>query len=370
MSRTLDLPILSISLRPEWDGTIGAANHSAAARIVESLGQHGLVLVRPDAPFATPNHVFLQKMAAFFRLPEPIKRRYVVEQAGVKYEVGYMPPHTEHAQGDAEYGEFIARIENEADKPVPHVGSNPIARFMAPIGERASSEEFPELNLPPVTVAEVPGIDASIDELGHLLHRAGLAVSEYISVGLQQSPRLLRDMLEHPDGPHCLAPTGVNLREEFAKAHAARVASTDLIRWLERERYCLDGFHNDVNLITVHARANTPGLHTWSAHGERYDALTVPEGCLLVQSGRQLRHLTAGLIPAMYHEVTTTPGMIPYARAELEAGRDPIRVGCPFFVHVRSDVLMSPIVGDRAAYRPIKAGDFVKDMISTIYGES
>jgi hypothetical protein len=62
--------------------------------------------------------------------------------------------------------------------------------------------------------------------------------------------------------------------------------------------------------------------------------------------------------------------MIPYARAELEAGRDPIRVGCPFFVHVRSEVLMSPVVGDRTGYRPIKAGEFVKDMISTIYGES
>ena len=191
-----------------------------------------------------------------------------------------------------------------------------------------------------------------------------MAVSEYISVGLGQSPRLLRDMLEHPDGPHCLAPTGVNLREEFARGCTGRADKSDLLSWLASERYCLDGFHNDVNLITVHARANTPGLHTWSATGERYDALTVPEGCLVVQSGRQLRHLTGGVIPAMYHEVTTTPGMIPYARAELEAGRDPIRVGCPFFVHVRSDVLMAPIVGDRSAYRPIKAGDFVRDMIT------
>jgi hypothetical protein len=31
---------------------------------------------------------------------------------------------------------------------------------------------------------------------------------------------------------------------------------------------------------------------------------------------------------------------------------------------------MSPVVGDRTGYRPIKAGEFVKDMISTIYGES
>jgi isopenicillin N synthase-like dioxygenase len=370
MSRTLDLPIVDILLRPQWDGSAGARNQAAAAKVVEALRQHGLVLVRPDSAFAASNQVFLQKMGAFFRLPEAVKRKYVIQQAGVSYEVGYMPPHTEHAQADVEYGEFIARIDNEADKPVPHIGSNPIARFMAPIGERASSEEFPELNLPPVTVAEVPGMNASIDDLGHLLHRAGLAVSEYISVGLQRPPKLLRDMLEHPDGPHCLAPTGVHLREEFARKNPGRVSDTDLLNWLRNERYCLDGFHNDVNLITVHARANTPGLHTWSALGERYDALTVPEGCLLVQSGRQLRHLTGGLIPAMYHEVTTTPGMIPYARDELEAGRDPVRVGCPFFVHVRSDVLMGPIVGDRATYQPIKAGDFVKEMISTIYGNN
>jgi isopenicillin N synthase-like dioxygenase len=319
-------------------------------------------------PFTAANQDFLQKMVSFFRLPEAVKRRYVVELAGVKYEVGYMPSHAEHATADAEYAQFIAKITNPADLPVPHVGSNPIARFMAPIGERASSVEFPELNLPAVQVTEIPGMNASIDALGRLLYLTGLAVSEYLSLGLQQHPKLFRDMLEHPDGPHALAPTGVNLNEEFAKTRAGRNGG-DLITWLASERYCLDGFHNDVNFITVHARANTPGLHTWSASGERYDALTVPEGCFLIQSGRQLRHLTGGLIPAMYHEVTTTPRMIPYARAELEAGRDPIRVGCPFFVHVRSDVVMIPITGDREMYPPIKAGDFVNDLIRTIFGK-
>lgn len=368
MSRTLDLPIIDISLRPQWNGTEGLANSSAAARVVDALRRHGLVLVRPDISLTAANQEFLQTMAAFFRLPESVKRTYIVEQAGVKYEVGYMPAHAEYTQDEAEYREFIARIPNSADMPVPHQGSNPIARFMAPIGDRGSSADFPELNLPAVTVAEVPGMNASIDALGGVLYLAGLAVSEYLSVGLEHHPRLLRDMLERPDGPHALAPTGVNLAEEFAKTGKGRNGGANLLDWLATERYCLDGFHNDVNMITVHARANTPGLHTWSANGERYDALTVPEGCILVQSGRQLRHITGGLIPAMYHEVTTTPGMIPYARAELAAGRDPVRVGCPFFVHLRSDVVMTPIAGDRSAYRPMKAGDLVKEMISTIYG--
>jgi hypothetical protein len=128
MSRTVNLPIVDISFAPVWDGLARSVSYSAAATVVDALRRHGLVLVRPDVPFTAANQDFLQKMVAFFRLPEAVKRHYVVELAGVKYEVGYMPSHAEHAQEDAEYGQFIAKITNPADLPVPHVGSNPIAR--------------------------------------------------------------------------------------------------------------------------------------------------------------------------------------------------------------------------------------------------
>src|SRR5689334_7921894 len=102
MSRVLNLPIVDISLQPHWIAQ-DSPERKAANNIVEALSTHGLVLVRPDESCAQANQKFLEKMVAFFLLPEPVKRRYICEQAGVKYEVGYMPPHAEHAQHDAEY---------------------------------------------------------------------------------------------------------------------------------------------------------------------------------------------------------------------------------------------------------------------------
>lgn len=89
----------------------------------------------------------------------------------------------------------------------------------------------------------------------------------------------------HPqDGPHLLAPTG----SDFSR-HG-------------QEGTVLAGFHYDLNFLTIHGRSRYPGLFIWLRDGRRV-LVRVPEGCLLVQAGKQMEYLTGGHVLAGFHEV-------------------------------------------------------------------
>lgn len=87
--------------------------------------------------------------------------------------------------------------------------------------------------------------------------------------------------------PHLLAPTASNL---------VKYSKKDTI---------LAGFHTDLNFLTIHGRSRYPGLHIWARNtGKRIPVKFPATGrYLLVQAGKQLEHLSGGLIKAGYHEV-------------------------------------------------------------------
>lgn len=76
-------------------------------------------------------------------------------------------------------------------------------------------------------------------------------------------------------GPHLLAPTG----SDFAR-HG-------------EEGTVLAGFHYDLNFLTIHGKSRFPGLYVWLRDGRKM-AVRVPDGCLLVQAGKQMEYLTGG----------------------------------------------------------------------------
>jgi isopenicillin N synthase-like dioxygenase len=86
--------------------------------------------------------------------------------------------------------------------------------------------------------------------------------------------------------PHILAPTASDL---------AKYGQMDTI---------LAGFHSDLNFLTIHGRSRYPGLNIWARNTGKRIPVKIPEGnYLLVQAGKQLEHLTGGLIKAGFHEV-------------------------------------------------------------------
>ncbi len=81
------------------------------------------------------------------------------------------------------------------------------------------------------------------------------------------------------------------------------------------------GFHTDLNFLTIHGKSRVrdatpaccscdtqltfaptpvstqyPGLHIWARNSGRRVAVKVPDGCLLVQAGKQIEWMTGGLI--------------------------------------------------------------------------
>lgn len=75
----------------------------------------------------------------------------------------------------------------------------------------------------------------------------------------------------------------------------------------------LAGFHTDLNFLTIHGRSRYPGLHIWARNTGRRIAVRFPEeqkGLLLVQAGKQLEHLSGGLIKAGFHEVVVNGATI------------------------------------------------------------
>ena len=64
----------------------------------------------------------------------------------------------------------------------------------------------------------------------------------------------------------------------------------------------LAGFHYDLNFLTIHGKSRFPGLYVWTREGKKC-RVAIPDGCLLVQAGKQIEYLTGGHVLAGFHEV-------------------------------------------------------------------
>jgi isopenicillin N synthase-like dioxygenase len=72
--------------------------------------------------------------------------------------------------------------------------------------------------------------------------------------------------------------------------------------------------------------------------------------CRLVQAGKQLEHLTGGLVRAGFHEVVVNEATMAAIEARRPSGRPLIRISSTFFWHLSSDYDLAPIkeLADRA----------------------
>ena len=65
---------------------------------------------------------------------------------------------------------------------------------------------------------------------------------------------------------------------------------------------CYAGYHYDLNFLTIHGKSRFPGLAVWLQDGRRMP-VSIPDGCLLIQAGKQIEWLTNGYIRGGMHEV-------------------------------------------------------------------
>ncbi|KAG8754685.1 hypothetical protein FRC12_011123 [Ceratobasidium sp. 428] len=196
----------------------------------------------------------------------------------------------------------------------------------------------------------------TLETWGRSMKDAVEGVARMAAVGFGLDQETFTDAGKY--GPHLLAPT-----------------ASDLNKYGKKDSI-LAGFHSDLNFLTIHGRSRYPGLHIWARNSGKRIPVKVPAGrYLLVQAGKQLEHLTGGLVKAGFHEVVVnegTLGVIECSRTE-KPERPLIRISSTFFWHLSSDYDLAPIPQlakaaasknaldeDKFTYEPMKVGTQVQ----------
>lgn len=139
--------------------------------------------------------------------------------------------------------------------------------------ERPKESEFPQLNADQVVPESLKDRwNESMDRWGTLMLKGCEIVAEMAAVGFGLEKDTFTKLMHQ--GPHLLAPTGSDM--------SAYPVDTPLA-----------GFHYDLNFLTIHGKSRYPGLYAWLRDGTKFP-VKVPDGCLLLQAGKQLEWLTGG----------------------------------------------------------------------------
>ena len=175
-------------------------------------------------------------------------------------------------------------------------------------------------------------------------------VAEMAAIGFGLDRNAFTDKMKN--APHLLAPTGSDLSKYGAVGTV------------------FAGYHYDLNFLSIHGKSRYPGLHAWLRDGRKMP-VKIPEGCLLLQAGKQIEWLTGGHVLAGMHEVVCTEGTKAKADKAREEGKSLWRISSTVFGHINSDQIIEPLghfATEEACekYKRCFAGDQVQEELNTI----
>ncbi len=94
--------------------------------------------------------------------------------------------------------------------------------------------------------------------------------------------------------------------------------------------------------MTIHGKSRYPGLHVWTPAGEKL-LVKIPDGCLLVQAGKQFEYITGGAVVAGFHEVCVVEETLAAIERQKQKGRPNWRISSTLFYHLASDNILEPV---------------------------
>mmetsp|Transcript_31041 Transcript_31041/g.23082 ORF Transcript_31041/g.23082 Transcript_31041/m.23082 type:complete len:398 (+) Transcript_31041:40-1233(+) len=340
---TLVLPVIDFNVyknskeNPE-------AYREECAKVAEAFHRYGVVIVRDPRVSESDNDRFLNMMEKYFETSDGI--RDARPDSG--YQIGVT-------------GEGIERARNHCtrmgaygpdDKPLspcpPEFDKK--WRFFWRIGPQPEKTEFPLMNLDPVMPPEFPDWKETMDMWGNKMVEAVYTLAEMAAVGFNMPSDAFTSRMQF--GPHLLAPTGSDFNKYNQLGHI------------------LAGYHYDLNFMTIHGKSRFPGLYVWTREGKKM-TVNIPDGCLLVQAGKQYEYLTGGHVLAGFHEVVITPATVQAIDRRRNAGESLWRVSSTLFSHIASDQVLQPLAPfntteANANYPPLKTGSQVKAELEAI----
>ncbi|KAI8821462.1 uncharacterized protein EV422DRAFT_528212 [Fimicolochytrium jonesii] len=318
---TLVLPI--IDLRAFLSDPESAEAKAECEKAAEALTKYSALAVRDPRVSEDENRKFLDTMEDYFAQPYDAKLPDARPDFG--YQVGVTPENTEKPRcgRDESCNAMVAQMAEE-NKPLPYDGTDPKWRFFWRIGEAPKETQFQRLNASPVMPAAFPQWETVMNTWGYLMHDAVSVLAEMLAIGFGLPRKTFVDMAKY--GPHLLAPTGSDL-EKYGKVGTV-----------------LAGFHTDLNFLTIHGKSRFPGLHVWTREGQKLLA-KVPDGCLLVQAGKQMQWLTGGHVTAGFHEVCVVEDTLKSIERQKAQNRPLWRISSTLFYHIASDNVLRPLGG-------------------------
>lgn len=309
------LPVIDISTF--LDDPNSPASLEACKKIVEAFKQTSCLIIKSPKVKEGDNAAFLDLVEKYFSQKAEDLMKDVHPE--LNYSVGATPEFTEVPR---DHTQLIESLEpkNAAHKPK---GADPKWRFFWRMGERPDKTQFAEQNAPPVIPEHFKEQWSTVlNKWGELMLDSVSTVARMIAVGIGMPVETLTDLMHQ--GPHLLAPTGSDL---------TRFGALDTV---------FAGFHYDFNLLTIHGKSRFPGLFIWLRDGSRFQ-VKVPDGCLLLQAGKQLEWLTGGTITAGFHEVVVCDDTL-RAVENARARNAPLwRISSTLFAHVNSDRTLAPL---------------------------
>ncbi|QRW09117.1 2OG-Fe(II) oxygenase family protein [Ceratobasidium sp. AG-Ba] len=351
------LPIVDLDLfRADPSST---ESRTECIKAAEALINFGALIVHDTRVTEEHNETFLSLLEDYFAQPEEVLKKD--ERAEFGYQVGVTLENTEKPKCavDEPCLKVIERLA-ASERPLDISGHHPDpkCRFFWKMQTKPPyPTAFASLNMPNVVPAAFADIwQPTLETWGTKMKDAVEGVARMTAVGLGLDQETFTDAGKY--GPHLLAPTASDLKKYGKK---------DTI---------LAGFHSDLNFLTIHGRSRYPGLHIWARNSGKRIAVKVPPGrYLLVQAGKQLEHLTGGLVKAGFHEVVVNEGTLgAMERTQAQHPTRPlIRISSTFFWHLSSDYDLVPIPQlaeaastknaldeEKAIYEPMKVGTQVQ----------
>ncbi|KAI2470779.1 Clavaminate synthase-like protein [Annulohypoxylon bovei var. microspora] len=376
---SMDLPVIDLDVYLN-NPVSSPAVQEESARAARALITYGALVLHDSRVSESDNEAFLDLLEDYFAQPAEALTRD--ERPELGYQVGVTLENTEKPKCavDEPCLRVIERLA-PAERPLDIAGHqpDPKCRFFWRMGEPAPyATQFPGLNAENV-IPEASDIRERwtpiMETWGKSMKSAVSGLAEMAAVGMGLPAETFADAGRY--GPHLLAPTASDLQKYGAK---------DTI---------LAGFHTDLNFLTIHGRSRYAGLHVWARNTGRRIAVAIPRAppgrsgtYLLVQAGKQLEHLTGGLVKAGYHEVVVNDATLRSVAARRRdfPDRPLVRISSTFFWHLGSDYDLAPIPaladqaravraanfdlgrdeGDEVAYEPMKVGQQVQNELKHI----
>jgi isopenicillin N synthase-like dioxygenase len=287
-------------------------------KIAHLLHQFGILIVKDPRVDDQLNTNFLDMMEQYYEQPEEVRLQDA--RPDVHYQVGVTPEEIERARN------HCGRMKglNDSERPLTECPpeKDHKSRFFWRIGAPPPNDLHRDLNMPPVIPKAFPKWAETMNGWGEKILATVKTVSEMAAVGFKLPADMFTSKMNY--APHLLAPTGSNLRT-WGKLGTV-----------------FAGYHYDLNFLTIHGKSRFSGLYVWTRQGRKM-LVKVPDGCLLLQAGKQFEWLTGGYVLAGFHEVVVNEAALAAKEAAAAAGRSLWRISSTLFGHIASAETLEPV---------------------------